>query len=75
MKMIMETSLNTNILEYIVPIRFRSKLLGTGIIHKSLLITAAHVVEELEKEKNRILFRVSSPTFCHELELQIILRV
>ena len=47
----METSLNTNILEYIVPIRFRSKLLGTGIIHKSLLITAAHVVEELEKEK------------------------
>jgi hypothetical protein len=51
MKMIMETSLNTNILEYIVPIRFRSKLLGTGIIHKSLLITAAHVVEELEKEK------------------------
>jgi hypothetical protein len=38
-------------LEYIVPIRFHSKLLGTGIIHKSLLITAAHVVEELEKEK------------------------
>lgn len=47
----MNNTLNTYFSDYIVPIRYNSILLGTGIIHKSLLITAAHVVEELKYEK------------------------
>ena len=52
----MNITLNTFFSDYIVPIRYNSILLGTGIIHKSLLITAAHVVEELQCEKREFSF-------------------
>ena len=59
----MDAAKNINVSDYIVPIRYKEMLIGTGIIHKSLLITAAHVVDELRIDKREFNFIYHNDTY------------
>ena len=67
----MDMSLNTCYSDFIVPILYNSRLLGTGIIHKSLLITAAHVVEELQEDKREFSLVYQTQSFIVQWEREL----